>query len=78
MGYSGIGNEAVAIDEECFGANGEAVDSTVHSGERSTENVDFVDFLWRHKFYCPGEGFALDDGAKQVALMLGELLGVVE
>ena len=42
------------------------------------EDVDLVNLFARDDPDTPGEGFALDDGAECLPLLLGQLLRVIE
>ena len=78
VGNARIGAEAVAVDEQVLGAEGEGCNGAVHGQEGGVEDVDAVDFFGRDHAHGPGQGFALDDGAEGVALAFGELLRVVQ
>ena len=73
-----IGTEAIAVDEQQLGAQHELVDSSVHGCDRGLQDVQLVDLLGAADAYPPAQRLSLDDGAKELALALGELLGVVE
>ena len=73
-----IGVESVAVDDEGFGAHGQGIDGSVHGGDAGTEDVHLVDFGCGHDAQCPGNGVALDFLAERIALLGGELLGVVQ
>ena len=74
----GVGLEAVAIDDDGFGSHDELVESAMHGEEGGAEDVDAVDLLGGNNAHCPGEGIVLNLLAQFVALLGGELLGVVE
>ena len=73
-----VGLEAVAIDDDGLRADGELVEGAVHGEDGGVEDVYLVDFLRRDHADSPCHGVAHDDLAEGVALLLSELLGVVE
>ena len=73
-----ISVESVAVDDEGFGAHGKGIDGSVHGCDAGTKDVHLVDFGCGHDAQCPGNGIALDFLAERIALVGGELLGVVQ
>ena len=70
--------ETVAVDDNGAGRHFKHVEGAVHGENRRIEYVDPVDFLGRHDAYRPRGCLLLYYRTQQVALSLGELLGVVE
>ena len=50
----------------------------MHGRDGGLQDVQLVDLLGAAEAYAPAQCLSLDDGAKVLALGLGELLGVVE
>jgi len=73
-----VGLEAVAVDDEGLGTEGELVECAVHGEDAGAQDVDLVDFFGGDDSYGPVEGVVLDFGAEVVTLCGGELFGVVE
>ena len=73
-----VGIKAVTVDEDVLGTHREPVKCPVHGSDRGLEDVDAVNFLGRDHSHSPCQSLVLDNGAQHVALVLGELLAVVE
>ena len=73
-----VGFELVAIDHHVLGAYLQSVEGAVHGENRGVEDVDLVDLLGGDDAERPGESIAFDIFAQGIALLLGELLRVVE
>ena len=78
MGDVCIFLEAVAVDDDVLGAEGQLVQCQVHGGNGGVEDVDFVDFVVVDGGYGPGCGFRFNDVAQFFPLPGGQLFGVVE
>jgi len=82
--YAGVGDaqgvrgKAVAVDEQVIGPDLKPADSALHAGDRCLQDVYAVYLLSLHHHHTPGYRLALYDGAEQVALFAGELLGVAQ
>ena len=79
LDYRRVGNvlegvEAVAVDEQGFGAHLELTYGAVHCLDAGTQDVDAVDLAVIDDSYSPGYCLTLDDGAELVALTFGEFL----
>ena len=70
--------EAVAIDNNRLWAHLQLVEGPMHRKNRGIEDVDLVDLLRRDDANSPNHRIALDDLAQLIALLLGELFGVVQ
>ena len=78
MGQVGVGREAVSIDDDLLGAQPEAVEGTVHGQDTCAEDVDAVNLVGFDDAQCPCLRLAFYDLAECVALLFGELFGVVQ
>ena len=60
------------------GAHGQLIKRPLHSHDRTTQDIVFVDLCRRTFGHGPRHSLALDDLAQAIALALRELLGIVE
>ena len=78
VGQVAVGSEAVAVDDDGFGAHGELVERAVHGEEAGVEYVYAVYLLGRNHAYSPRHGVVHYLVAQRASRFLGELLRVVE
>lgn len=77
-GEGDVGLELVAVHDDGFGTEREAVEGAVHGEDGGIEDVDMVYFLCRDYAYSPCEGITLYLLTEDIAFLLGELLGIIE
>ena len=69
--------EAIAVDEQEFGLDGETGHRIVHSLYGGVEDVDLVNSLFGDLCHTECQRITFDDGAQLFALGGGELFGIV-
>ena len=78
VGCVAIGLELITIDNNVLGAYLQPVQRAVHGQDRGVEDIDLINLLGRHDAECPRHRIALDILAQGIALLLGQLLRVIE
>ena len=68
----------VAIHDDCLRTHLQLIQRTMHRQYRGVEDVDLVDLLRGDDAHRPGHSIALDDLTQLVALLLRQLLRIVE
>lgn len=78
VGDEGVGPEAVAVHQEEFRAQAQAIHCQVHGPDGGLKDVDPVDLGSFHPCHGPGQSFSFDERAEGLPLGFPQLLGVVE
>ena len=73
-----VGFEAVTIHDNCLRPNLELVQGTVHSQKTGVEDIDFIDFFGSNNAHSPSYSITLYLLAERLALLICELLTVVQ
>jgi len=70
--------ETVSVDQQMLRTDRELIDSPVHRQKGGAENVYLVYLFGRHHSYRPCQRFFLYHFTKCVALLLGQLLRIIQ
>ena len=70
--------KTVAVNDKRFRTDAELCEGTVHGEEGGMKDIDLVDLLRCHDAYCPGHRLLLNLLPQGIALLLRQLLRVVE
>lgn len=73
-----VGVEAVAVDDEELGSDGERADRTVHCQDAGVEYIETINLSRRGHAHCPRNRHLLNERAESLAPPLGQFLTVVE
>ena len=73
-----IRRETISVDNNGFWAYLQLIQSTVHSQDRGTQNIDTIDFLRGDDTHRPGNGFALNHLTQCITSMFCKLFRVIK
>jgi hypothetical protein len=73
-----VADEAIAVDEQELRSEFELIEGQVHGFERGFQDIDAVDLVMVYAGNSPGQGVGFDVRSQQVAVIFGDLFGVIE
>ena len=78
LAFRHVGLPFIAVHKYVLRPNAQLVQGPLHAQDGALQDIAFIDLLGTHFHDCPADRFAFDDGTQGFALVLGELLGVIE